>query len=122
MLLSWVVLTNHCALGAILATPAAAARYAHCHAATDHDGTKAPGKSGCECCRVVKASLPLKTVLKVDTASLTLQACAIFLAMAPTLEGPAPDFYHDHGPPRAASFAEIVLQRSLFSHAPPACG
>jgi hypothetical protein len=28
----------------------------------------------------------------------------------------------DTGPPRAHSFAELILQRSLFAHAPPGLG
>ena len=71
-----------------------------------------------ECCRAIKASLPSHAEFKCDAAQLPLQVAAIpQVYAAPLVE--ASGIFLDHGPPRVASFAEIVLQRSLLSHAPP---
>lgn len=119
MLLSWLVVTNHCALGFMQAALSAKAEHAHCHAATSDDGQKAPADGMRECCRVIKASLADTTEFKVDAAKLQLQAFVILQELVAPVQNPAPAFIHDHGPPRVISFAEGVLQRSLLSHAPP---
>ena len=116
-LLSWLVITNHCALGLM---QGAGAEHAHCHAAKSDDGKNAPGDGMRECCRAIKASLTAKSSVQFDASQFQLEVYAILPAMsAPTVK-PALGIFLDHGPPRAASFAEIVLQQSLLSHAPPA--
>ena len=117
MLLSWLVITNHCALGR---AQGATAGHAHCHSAKNDTGKKAPGDGMRECCRAIKASLTGQTEFKSAVSQFQLQAYAILqLIPSPAVE-PAPTIFLDHGPPRAVSFAEMVLQRSLLSHAPPA--
>jgi hypothetical protein len=115
MLLSWLVVTNHCALGRMQGGNAG---HAHCHAAKNDDGKKAPEDGMRECCRAIKASLSSHGEFKCDASQLPLQIVATpQLYAAPLVE--ASGILLDHGPPRAASFAEIVLQRSLLGHAPP---
>lgn len=120
MLLSWLVVTNHCALGFMQTALGAKAEHAHCHARTSDDGGKAPADGMRECCRVIKASLVSKTEFKFETAQLQLQAFLILDVLCAPEGDLAPAFIHDHGPPRVVSFAESVLQRSLLSRAPPA--
>jgi len=119
MLLSWLVITNHCALAQIQSKQAASAGHAHCHGGGSDDGKKGPGDGMSECCRVVKASLADQADLHLDATKLLRYAFVIADAPGVRTAGPAVMFYFDHGPPGAASFAEIVLQRSLLSHAPP---
>ena len=119
MLLSWLVVTNHCAMGLMQAALSAKTEHAHCHASTSGDGQKAPADGMRECCRVIKASLADTPEFKFDAAKLQLQAFVILRALVAPVQNPAPAFIHDHGPPRVISFAENVLQRSLLSHAPP---
>ncbi|HEY3900046.1 MAG TPA: hypothetical protein VGM54_15665 [Chthoniobacter sp.] len=119
MLLSWLVLTNHCALAAILPSATAKSIHAHCHAAMHQDGKKSPNQGIRECCQAVKASLTSKIVVKVDASSSALPVSVILAVLAPRADEPAVELLQDHGPPGAISFAEIVLQRSLLSHAPP---
>jgi hypothetical protein len=116
MLLSWLVVTNHCALARMQGL---GAEHAHCHAAKDSSGKQAPGDGMRECCRAVKASLSGKAEIHFDASQFQLQSFAILEALCPPVANPALGFFHDHGPPGVSSFAEIVLQRSLLSHAPP---
>ena len=119
MLLSWLVLTNHCALAAILPSAVAESVHSHCHAAMHQDGKNSPSQGIRECCQVVKASLTSKIVVKFDASSFALPVYTILAVLAPRTDEPAEELLQDHGPPGTSSFAEIVLQRSLLSHAPP---
>jgi hypothetical protein len=116
MLLSWLVITNHCALGQMMRATAA---HAHCHAAKNDDGKRAPSDGVRECCRAIKASLAGQKECGFDASQFQLHVYAIVGLMSASAVKPAPSIFLDHGPPRAESFAEIVLQRSLPSHAPP---
>jgi hypothetical protein len=118
-LLSWLVLTNHCALAAILPSIPAKSIHAHCHAAMHQGKKESPDRGLRECCQAVKASLPSKMLLKFDASFFTLQAYAVLVTLAPRTSEPDTELLQDHGPPAVGSFAEIVLQRSLLSHAPP---
>ena len=120
MLLSWLVITNHCAFAWMLIEPAAGAEHAHCHPAANDSPNKVPGDGVRECCRTIKASLAARMESEFDAAPFQLQAWAIAWMIAAPTAKPALSFFRDHGPPGAISFAEIVLQHSLLSHAPPA--
>lgn len=120
MLFSWLLITNHCALGFMQAALSAKTEHAHCHASTSDDGQKAPAEGMRECCRVIKASLASKTEFNFETTQLQLHAFIILDALSAPDRDSVPAFIHDHGPPGVVSFAEAVLQRSLLSHAPPA--
>jgi hypothetical protein len=119
MLLSWLVVTNHCALGGMLAKTACSATHTHCHAAANDSGKKAPGDGMRECCQTIKASLADRAEFDFAAAAFQFQVAAIFSVIVAPVTNSVPGLYRDHGPPRASSFAEIVLQRSLLSHAPP---
>lgn len=119
MLLSWLVVTNHCALGFMQAARGAETEHAHCHASPGDAGKKGPVDSTCECCRMIKASLAGHPEFKFDAAQFSLPAWAIIEVLSAPAGDSVSAFIHDHGPPRAVSFAESVLQRSLQSHAPP---
>jgi hypothetical protein len=119
MLLSWLVITNHCALAQIQTRLAAGAEHAHCHAAKDPADHKAPGDGMRECCRAVKARLADKTGTTFDAARCQGQLLVVIEVFAITVAEPELSMPSDHGPPRAVSFAESVLRHSLPSHAPP---
>jgi hypothetical protein len=116
MLLSWLVITNHCALG--LMTRGGPA-HAHCHAAKSDHGGNSPGDRMQECCRAIKASLAGQMEFKAHVTQWELLTCVIIQWVPSPMIKPGQAIFLDHGPPRAVSFAEIVLQRSLLSHAPP---
>ena len=116
MLLSWLVITNHCALGLM---QGAGTEHAHCHAAKSDDGKNAPGDGMRECCRAIKASLASQKECQFAGSQFQPRVYAVVELICAPVEKPVAGFSLDHGPPRAVSFAEIVLQRSLLSHAPP---
>jgi len=120
MLLSWLVVTNHCALGFWQTASGATGEHAHCHGSgTSGDSQKSPKDGMRECCRVIKANLASSTELKAAAPQFHLLAFLLLDVLAAPQENEAATFIHDHGPPRGFSFAESVLQRSLLSHAPP---
>jgi hypothetical protein len=113
---AWLVASNHCAFATIAAHSARAA-HACCH---DEDAPHPAAPQAMQCCDTLKASLPAQAVVPaaalhellpawVEMEALPrLVAVEGFRAMPAT--GP---------PPRAESFAEIVLNRSLPALAPP---
>jgi hypothetical protein len=119
MLLSWVVITNHCALARMQAQMAAQDEAECCHKKGQASEKEAPCRELARCCQAVKASLSGKAEVKFDASKFQVQFFAILQAPTAQNAKPAQDLVFDHGPPRAVSFAESVLQRSLLSHAPP---
>ena len=119
MLVSWLVVTNHCALG-MMKTPVAGEEHAHCHSGKTPAGKDAPNGLR-ECCKTVNgAPLPTKAEVKFDASKVQVEVVALLSALDCLPVEPALSaLIHDHGPPRFGSFAELVLQHSLLSHAPP---
>jgi hypothetical protein len=120
-MIAWMIATNHCAFGLMNPTRTAAAEHAHCCGRKPAPIHHAPANGIRECCKAIHAiAAAEKLQAKVDTSELQLPP---FIRVAVL----APDVHHrlrpcsvfDHGPPRAISFAEAVLQRSLLGHAPP---
>lgn len=120
-LLGWIVLSNHCALGQMAHTPQARKTHACCQNGEPKQEQQPPvdGKPGLECCKALHVILPIGA--KIDLSSVTYFVAV--LATTLTLEdktGEPVVVACDSGPPpRAATFSELVLQRSLRSHAPP---
>ena len=119
-LLAWFSISNHCAFGALIAETNSAVAPMHCHG----DQPTPPKKSSEQempCCKILRA-----TLAKTDHGA-GHDALAFVLQhyFAPSLFF-GDDMRHtslpeelDTGPPFVSSFAELILQRSLFSHAPP---
>jgi len=115
---SWIAISNHCAFAAI---------------ATKSDSTQSacpfhskPAKekqqsSQAQCCKILRAVVlaQSKTWTRDDAdfsdADLYADERALIVC---SLHTPAP-LLLDTGPPDAHSFAELVLQQSLFANAPP---
>jgi hypothetical protein len=115
---SWIAISNHCAFAAVAAENE--------KAQTDCPFHSKPAKqkeqsSQVQCCKVLRAVVLAKTKYwvrndaKFCDANFPVQTGAFIVypsrAVAPLLL--------DTGPPGAFSFAELILQRSLFAHAPP---
>ncbi len=122
MLLGWFTATNHCALGQMQKSPVAKADHAKCCS-----GNPAPVKNdqtpdgGRECCKSIHA-VPLpdaKGLVKYDGSQFVVHAFALLTVLGSEVVAPESATLHDHGPPRAVSFAELVLQRGLSGNAPP---
>lgn len=119
MMLSWLVITNHCALARIASQQAPEAEVPVCHK-TGAPEKNAPCPERNQCCKEVKASLSDKAGLPLDVPKVQVPLHIITDVFAEAIVERVPIIVFDHGPPRAVSFAELVLQRSLPSHAPPA--
>jgi hypothetical protein len=120
--ISWLAISNHCALGR------AASESHETEALAEHDccagelpaKPKPAGNPNAPCCKTLRATMALAK---------SFRAGEVRLAGAPVEFPPAlldkPRTFHlarrslDTGPPGTSSFAESVLQRSLLAHAPP---
>ena len=114
---AWLSISNHCVLGGLISLGKPSVAPMHCH-----EETPAPSNDSEEvapCCKILKATV----VAKVNAGANQLDfvwkdypagelTVAIWQAHTHTLE-------LDTGPPRAVSFSESVLQRSILAHAPP---
>ena len=123
ILLGWFTATNHCALGLMQKSPVAKAEHARCCSGKPTPVKNDPTPGGVrECCKSIHA-VPLpdaKVLAKYDASAFVIQAFALLTVWGSEAVGlDALATLHDHGPPRAVSFAELELQRGLSGNAPP---
>ena len=115
---SWIAVSNHCAFAAV-ATETDTAQ-------TDCPFHSKPAKqkeqsSQVQCCKVLRAVVFAKTKdwtrndAKFCDANFPARA-GVFVVCSSRVVAP---LLLDTGPPGAFSFAELILQQSLFAHAPP---
>ena len=115
---SWIAISNHCAFRAIATRTDLAQTACPFHSKPEKQNEQS---SQVQCCKILRAVVP--TIAKSWTRSdsdfsdidFPFEDCRLFAhfrdALTPLLV--------DTGPPGAHSFAELILQRSLFAHAPP---
>jgi hypothetical protein len=114
---SWLVLFNHCAFAA--AAPERDSKQVQC---PFHSKPKKKSEQprAMQCCKILRA-------IVLSNAKSWARDDAKFSKINFSIQQfAAPVFYRadaaprlNTGPPRAASFAELILQRSILSHAPP---
>ena len=119
-LMSWFVLSNHCALGHMASSVQAQKEHACCH----NDAPKpaqepVDGKQGTRCCKSLRAVVPDGVKSTEFTPPMVLIAVLAEEFTREVQTGGVAVAVGVTGPPRAASFSELVLHRSLRSHAPP---
>ena len=121
-IVAWFSISNHCAVGAMLAAKMQAPMaQMHCHGSQPAPSKKS-GEEEMPCCKVLRATLASqgKIVQVANKDFLPMPnwiiAQVIFPDEAQLRRVPEE---LDTGPPFAGSFAESVLQRSLLAHAPP---
>lgn len=120
VLLSWFTITNHCALGLMKPTAQAKSAHAGCCSGESAPAKPAPGNGVRECCKSIHVELPGTVAVTFDVSSFHLDLPLPAHWNTVHLIGTrCENFMRDHGPPRSLTFAELVLQRSLLSHAPP---
>jgi len=117
-LLGCFVLTNHCALSRMTQDMPMKKAPSCCH----RDATqpaKAPANGGpcAHCCKSVHVVMP--DGVKAGETTLSVIAVLPSLLVLEARTGTVVLIASASGPPRAASFSELVLHRSLRSHAPP---
>jgi len=120
-LAAWVVLSNHCALAALwVGKPAKVVVVKTC--GCNPEPAKTPGEkpASTECCKTLHAKMPDSAKLGGPPAQFCLLWIVDWACFAEGQSMPASTVKWTGPPPRAATFSELVLQRSLQSHAPPA--
>lgn len=121
---AWVVLSNHCALSAALAhkpAPSANAESSCCK----NKPKPADGNAPCPqmpqgCCKTLKVAVPDDAKIPQAAVETFVPVFAEVLAIFAHAQIAKSTSAHDNGPPPdSPTFAELVLNRSLLSHAPP---
>ena len=117
--LAWISISNHCALGALIAKTDSAVAPMHCHG-----NQPAPSKKSNDdempCCKMLRATITSEAKI-VEAASQNFVPIQNWI-VAEVISAPATQLSpleFDTGPPFSRSFAESVLQRSILAHAPP---
>ena len=116
---SWIAVSNHCAFAAVATGIDKAQTECPFHT---KPAKQKEQSSQVQCCRILRAVVFAKTKdwarndAKFSDANFPVETAAFVvyssLAVAPLLLDTGP-------PPHAFSFVELILQRSLFVHAPP---
>lgn len=127
---AWLFATNHCATAMIGAANAAqgchsaaaapASSHEGCHDHhSGHQKKQNPPKDSAVCCKEFSKAAQTDNSLP-QFKSFVIKLVAFFSGVHRLPVAPKADLnshYFDTGPP--ASFAELVLQRSVLAHAPP---
>lgn len=116
-MLGWGMLSQRCALGQLLTAKQAAAAQHSCCQKSQPQPSQAPRTA--ECCKTLNVLVPDSARLpaELDSAQLLLPAeWSLVLHLALPEQSAAPTA---SPPPDVPAFTELVLQRSLLSHAPP---
>lgn len=122
MLLGWVVLSQRCVLGQMLKAAQSAAVQHECCKKDSQPPVNAPanGSPSAECCQALTVLLP--DAAKLPVAALTEGVWLPFEWMLTLLPPPTTErapLFDTGPPPDHLGFVELVLHRSLRSHAPP---
>jgi hypothetical protein len=122
--ISWLAVSNHCALGlAAIENHKAGPSAEHDCCASKAPAQPRPAKDpAAPCCKTLQASAV--TPARVFQANATMVAggpvdFATMIVAGPPLHSIVASRFLDTGPPGEGTFAESVLQRSLLAHAPP---
>ncbi len=119
--LAWISISNHCALGGLIANTNSVVAPMHCHG-NQPAPSKKSGEQEMPCCKLLRATVTSDAkIVQVASknflpAQKAIIAEIIFANEAQLRRTP---LELDTGPPFAESFAESVLQRSILAHAPP---
>ena len=115
---SWIAVSNHCAFAAVAREIGKAQADCPFHS---KPAKQKEQSSQVQCCKILRAVVFAKTKdwtrddAKFCVENFPVQTSA-FVAFSPRVVAP---LLLDTGPPGAFSFAELILQRSLRTHAPP---
>jgi hypothetical protein len=117
-LAAWLSISNHCAVGALIATQGAVAPM-HCHGKSPSEKNS---QGGMTCCKVLRATFVAGVKIVKNSNNILLPVpkwIAAELISSNKVQFHRVPVELDTGPPATPSFAESVLQRSLLVHAPP---
>jgi hypothetical protein len=112
---SWIAISNHCAF-ATLATKTDSAQ-----ATCPFHSTQKQQSAQVQCCKILRAIVlaKTKTWARNDAKFSDVALRVDYITLNVLSRNAQASSVLDTGPPDAYSFAELILQRSLFAHAPP---
>src|ERR1043166_6577981 len=115
---SWVAISNHCAFAAIAKEADSAQLACPFHSKPIKEKQQA---AQVQCCKVLRAVVVAqsKAWARDDAKVLDVDVRPHEFALIALQGNAQPAWPLNTGPPDAHSFAELILQRSLFAHAPP---
>lgn len=120
---AWLAISNHCALSILIAGKThSATAVMHCHGNQQPVPSKKSGDEEMPCCKVLRATVakdPTVVPGLIKLAQPTDYAKTVESVWSSALPHARLSNELDTGPPFVSSFAELILQRSLFAHAPP---
>lgn len=120
---AWLVLSNHCALSTLIINKTNAATVmTHCHGSQQPVPSKKSSDEEMPCCKLLRATAakdPAVLASLIKFAQPIDYATAVETVLSNSLPHADNANELDTGPPFVSSFAELILQRSLFAHAPP---
>jgi hypothetical protein len=115
---SWIAISNHCVFAAIATKSESTQSTCPFHSKPAKEKQQS---SQVQCCKILRAVVlaQSKSWARDDADFFNVDRYAEERALVVcSLPTPAP-LLLDTGPPDAHSFAELILQQSLFAHAPP---
>jgi hypothetical protein len=117
---AWLVAANHCALATVQNSAEPAAEHSRCHSEKEESEPLGHSKL---CCAALAAPLPhalAAPAIHLRELQPAWSSQAVRDQASPDQPVLVVDFAGDTGPPQhSLNFALLVLNRSLFSHAPP---
>ena len=119
---AWLVISNHCALAEMLAVKTAPVSTEE-RGCCNHHPAPAKDEKPCPpiqqgCCKSLSVVVPdgAKLPVSLEVVALPVKWLVVFTLALPKEHRAAPD---TGPPPDVPNFVELVLHRSLRSHAPP---
>ena len=115
---SWFAISNHCAFAAVVTKTDSVQPECPFHSKPAQQKQE---PSQLQCCKILRAVVftQTKSWARDDAKSFDVDLCVEKVTLVARLPNAQASSSLDTGPPSARSFAELILQRSLFAHAPP---
>jgi hypothetical protein len=115
---SWFAISNHCAFAAVAAKTDSGQAECPFHS---KPAKQKQEPSQLQCCKILRAVVlaQTKSWARDDAKFFHVDLRMEEFILVALLANPQAPSSLDTGPPGARSFAELILQRSLFAHAPP---
>jgi hypothetical protein len=116
---AWFSISNHCAVGALIAKTNSAVAPMHCHG-NQPTPSKKSSEAEMACCKMLRATLAGEAkVVELASQNFVPIQDWIVAELISAIKTRLSPLELDTGPPFVGSFAESVLQRSILVHAPP---
>ena len=116
---SWFAISNHCAFAAVATKTDSAQSACPFHS---KPAKQKQEPSQLQCCKILRAVVfaQPKSWARDDAKSFDVDLRAEEVTLVALLANVQASWSLDTGPPGVRSFAELILQRSVLAHAPPA--